>query len=222
MRTLYHTPLSPFCRKIRILLAEKGLTFELTQENFWERRLEFFALNPAGEVPVLLDLEDRAVSGHYAIMEYIEEMHPEPNFIGKSIGERAEVRRLISWFDNKFDYEVTQNMLFEKHFKRLMYGLTPNTEAIRVGTRNILYHLDYIGYLTENRKWLAGERISLADFAAAAHFSALDYFGDVPWEHNANAKQWYALVKSRPSIRAVLNDRISGYRPPEHYDNPDF
>jgi len=223
MRTLYHTPLSPYCRKIRILLREKELDFDLTQENIWDRRTEFFALNPAGEVPVLMEPDGEVISGGNAIMEYLEEAYRDnKRFIGSSIAERAEVRRLVDWFDRKFDYEVTQNILFEKIFKRLMHYGEPQSDAIRAGKKNILYHLDYIAHLTRDHRYLCGDTLTVADMAAASHFSALDYLGDVSWEHNAKAKEWYALMKSRPSLRAVLADRVSTFRPPEHYENPDF
>lgn len=224
MRTLYHTSLSPACRKIRILLREKELEFELAAENFWERRTEFFALNPAGEVPVLLEADAAAICGNYAIMEYLEEAYRDNNkrFIGSSISERAEIRRLMDWFDDKFNREVTQNIVFEKVFKRLLRCGEPQSDAIRAGKKNILYHLDYIAFLTQEHRFLGGDALTLADMTAAAHFSTLDYLGDVPWEHNPKAKEWYALIKSRPSLRSVLADRISAFQPPAHYENPDF
>ncbi|MBV8940022.1 MAG: glutathione S-transferase family protein [Alphaproteobacteria bacterium] len=222
MRLLYHTPLSPFCRKVRIALREKGIDFELMEENPWQKNLEFFALNPAGEVPVLVEEDGTVVSGSYAIGEYLEDTYPEPPLLGGTAAERAEVRRLIDWFDHKFDFEVTQNILFEKLFKRLMRIGPPNSAAIRTGKDNIFYHLDYIGYLSNERHFLAGDQLTMADLSAAAHLSALDYLGDVPWEYNLAAAQWYALIKSRSGMRAVLSDRMHGVRPPEYYENPDF
>jgi glutathione S-transferase len=224
MRTLYHTPLSPSCRKIRILLREKELDFELVQENYWERRTEFFALNPAGEVPVLLEPDGETICGNYALMEYLEESYRDTNkrFMGGSIAERAEVRRIIDWFDDKFNREVTLNILFEKVFKRLLRYGEPQSDALRAGKKNILYHLEYIAFLTQEHRFLGGDTLTLADMAAAAHLSALDYLGDVPWDHNAKAKEWYALMKSRPSLRTVLADRVGAFHPPEHYENPDF
>lgn len=222
MRLLYHTPLSPFCRKVRMILREKGLEFELMQENPWEQKLEFFALNPAGEVPVLAEPDGTVVSGSYAISEYLEDTYSSPVLIGKTPAVRAEVRRLVDWFDHKFDYEVTQNILFEKVFKRLMHYGPPNSSAIRTGKDNIHYHLDYIGYLSNERYFLAGDSVTLADLAACAHLSALDYLGDVPWDYNLAAQQWYCLMKSRPSVRTVLSDRIHGVRPPVYYEDPDF
>ncbi len=222
MRQLYHTHLSPFCRKIRMLLKEKDLEFELIQENPWDKNLAFFALNPAGEVPVLIEEDGAVISSAYAIAEYLEEAYPKITLVGASALERAEIRRLVDWFDHKFDYEVTQNILFEKVFKHYFHYGEPNSAAIRVGKQNILYHLDYIGHLAKERYFLAGENLTLADLAAAAHLSALDYLGDVPWEYNPAARDWYALLKSRPSMRCILTERVRGVRPPAYYENPDF
>ena len=205
-----------------MMLREKALEFELITENPWEPQQAFFALNPSGEVPVLVEDEGHTISGSYAIAEYIEDSYADTTLVGNTPLERAEVRRLVDWFDHKFDYEVTQNVLFEKVFKRMMNYGAPNTEALRQGKDNIHYHLDYIGYLTSERYWLAGEHLTLADLAAAAHLSALDYLGDVPWDYNQQATNWYRLMKSRPSMRLILQDRIRGVVPPAHYENPDF
>lgn len=222
MRTLHYTPLCSFCRKVRIQLKEKKLPFELEEERPWARRESLLQMNPSGEVPVLVDDDGRIVCEAMAITEYIEECYPDNDLLGKNAVARAEVRRLESWFDVKFNHEVTRNLVFEKYFKKLYEYGHPYSDAIRAGKANILYHLDYIGFLSRRRKWLAGDHITLADIAAAAHLSALDYFGDVPWDHDEDAKEWYALVKSRPSFRPILNDRVPGFKPPEHYDDLDF
>lgn len=222
MRLLYHTPLSPFCRKIRMLLKEKGLDFELVNENPWDKNLEFFALNPAGEVPVLVEDDGSVISGAYAIAEYLEEAYPQVTLLGSTPHERAEVRRLVDWFDHKFDFEVTQYVLFEKAFKHYSGEGAPNSGRIRQGKHNILYHLDYIGYLANERYFLAGQNLTMADLAAAAHLSALDYLGDIDWGYNHAAHGWYALMKSRPSMRSILIERVRGVRPPAYYEDPDF
>jgi glutathione S-transferase len=222
MRKLYHTPLSPFCRKIRMALKEKNLEFELMQENPTDRGVSVFAHDPAGEVPVLVEAAGKAICGAYAIGEYLEEAYPEVTLLGASVAERAEVRRLAGWFDHKFDYEVTQNILFEKVFKHYLRAGEPSSTAIRLGKNNILYHLDYIGHLAASRYFLAGETLTLADLAAAAHLSALDYLSDVPWDYAPAARNWYAIMKSRPSLRCILSERVRGVRPPAYYENPDF
>jgi len=222
MRILYHLWLSPFCRKVRIALREKGLDFELKTENTWERREEFLALNPAGEVPVLIEDDGTAIADSGVICEYLEEVAPKPALLPGSAADRAEVRRLVAWFDGKFGTEVSDNLVGEKILKRLLRRGAPDARAIRAGRENIHYHLDYIGWLTERRNWLAGPALSLADIAAAAHISAVDYLGDVPWEDHQPAKDWYVRIKSRPSFRAILADHIPGEPPPRHYADLDF
>jgi glutathione S-transferase len=223
MRLLYHLPLSPFCRKVRIALAEKGLTFELKAENTAERRPEFLRLNPAGEVPVLVESEAVIVSGAAPICEYLEEAFPDTvKLLPGGPAGRAEVRRIVDWFDGKFNREVTANLVGEKLMKRLLRAGVPDTQAIRAGHANIRVHLDYLGWLAERRNWLAGDEFSLADVAAAAHLSTIDYIGDVPWEEHEAARDWYARIKSRRAFRAVLADHIPGVPPPRHYADPDF
>lgn len=222
MRILYHLWLSPFCRKVRITLMEKQLDFELRAENIWERRQEFLALNPAGEVPVLVESDGTALSGSDAICEFLDEVHPEPPLLGRQALGRAEVRRLVHWFDGKFDAEVTEALVGEKIMKRFLGRGAPDSQTVRAGHTNIHHHLDYIGYLTERRKWLAGDDFSYADIAAAAHLSTVDYLGDVPWKQHQEAKDWYARVKSRPSFRSLLEDNIPGAPPQKQYANLDF
>lgn len=222
MRTLYHVWLHPFSRKVRLVLAEKRLEFDLQIEKIWERRTAFLAMNPAGDVPVLVEPDGTTLSNSQVICEYLEEVYPETNLLGLDSVQRAETRRLISWFDVKFNREVTDNLVGEKLMKRFLKLGEPHGPSIRAGHANIHYHLDYIGFLTEKRKWLAGEYFSLADIAAAAHLSSIDYIGDVPWEEHHAARDWYSRVKSRPAFKSLLEDRIPGFTPVEHYENVDF
>jgi glutathione S-transferase len=222
MRTLYHLPPSAPCRIVRLALAEKGLPFELTMERVWERRPEFLALNPAGEVPVLVEEDGTAVADLRAICEYLDEVYPETPLIGATVLGRAETRRLLAWFDLKFAREVTDNLVGEKLIKRLSGLGQPESAAIRAGLANVHYHMDYIAWLAEQRRWLAGDGFGLADIAAAAHLSAVDYLGNVPWDDHPEAKLWYARMKSRPSFRPLLGDQVTGVTPPPHYADLDF
>ncbi|MCI5049940.1 MAG: glutathione S-transferase family protein [Rickettsiales bacterium] len=222
MFALFHSPLMPACRKVRVLLREKEIDFQLVEEDFWQRRVDFFRLNPAGEVPVLMDEKALTLCGAYSICEYLEEAFKEVRLMGYRPEESAEIRRLVEWFDVKFEKEVTNNILFEKVYRRLMGYGEPSSEAIRAGKKNLSFHMDYLNYLLNDRNWLAGEYITLADITAASQLSALDYLGDVDWEGRPCVKDWYALIKSRPSFREILEDRITGFRPPSHYMDPDF
>ena len=222
MRTLYHLWLQPFSRKARLLLSEKGLDFNLEIEKVWERRTEFLALNPAGDVPVLVEPDGTTLSNSAVISEYLEEVYPEISLLGQDPVQRAEVRRLVGWFDVKFNREVTDNLFGEKLMKRVLHLGEPHGPSVRAGHANIHYHLDYIGFLTERRQWLAGDDFSLADIAAAAHLSAIDYMGDVPWDEHHPARDWYARIKSRPSFKPLLEDRIPGFVPSKHYEDVNF
>jgi glutathione S-transferase len=221
MRTLFHLWLHPFSRKVRVALTEKKLDFELQIEKVWERRMEFLALNPAGDVPVLIEKDGTTLANSQVICEYLEEVYPEVNLLGHDPVQRAETRRLVSWFDVKFNREVTDNLIGEKLMKQFLKTGEPHAPAVRAGHANIHYHLDYIGFLTEKRKWLAGDNFSLADIAAAAHLSAIDYIGDVPWEEHEAAREWYSKMKSRPSFKPLLDDRIPGFTPSSHYEDVD-
>ena len=222
MRTLYHLSLCPFSRRVRIALREKKVEFRLVEENPVERRVEFLTLNPAGEVPVLVEPDGVAVSGADPICEYLDEMVSDPPLIGSSPIERAETRRLVAWFERKFHAEVTVKLVDEKLLKRLQRKGEPDSSVIRAGHANLGQHLDYIVYLVERRRWLAGAGITYADMAAAAQLSCVDYLGDVQWAAHEPARDWYARIKSRPSFRALLADHIAGAPPPKHYADLDF
>ncbi|MEQ8246575.1 MAG: glutathione S-transferase family protein [Alphaproteobacteria bacterium] len=222
MLALHHFWLCPFSRKVRVVLGEKDIAFNLVFEKYWERPEAFLALNPAGQVPVLVDDDGTVLADSNAICEYLDESYPDRPLIGFDARARAETRRLVAWFDGKFFDEVTRNVVDEKVLKRFMRMGHPDSGAIRAGQQNLGYHLDYIGWLIERRNWLAGDDFGLADVAAAAQLSCVDYLGDVPWTDHEPAKDWYARVKSRPSFRTLLADHIPGLVPPKHYADLDF
>jgi len=207
-----------------LILAEKKLDFELEAERMWERRAEFMELNPAGKVPLLIDLNGTTVVDSMAITEYLEEAYSERLLIGSGLTYRAEVRRLTAWFDDKFAHEVSVSLILEKVLKKHLYKdqSGPNSAVLRMIKTNIHDHLTYIAWLVDRRKWLAGDEFSLADLTAAAHLSVVDYLGDVPWDKHELAKDWYARIKSRPSFRALLSDRVPGLAPAAHYRDLDF
>ncbi|MDE1901635.1 MAG: glutathione S-transferase family protein [Alphaproteobacteria bacterium] len=221
---LYHHPLDPASRFVRLAMAEKHAACDLVLEKPWDPSENLRAINPAEETPVLAILMDggeQILADARAICEYLEETHPG-TLLGKTPAERAEARRLVGWFDGKFNNEVTRLLVGEKALKRLKGQGEPDSAVIRAGCANIRTHLDYIGWLSERRNWLAGDALTLADLAAGAHLSVIDYLGDVPWDSYTLAKEWYARLKSRPSFRGILGDYIPGFPPPRHYADLDF
>lgn len=221
MARLFHVPLSPFCRKVRLSLAEKKVELELVEEKYWEQDPDFMRRNPAGKVPVLR-LDGVMMAESAAICEYIEETRPDPALMPKDPVARLEVRRLVSWFDDKFHHEVTSKLLYERVNKKVMGKGYPDSGNVKAGAKAIKYHLDYMAWLLDHRRWLAGDAMTLADFAAAAHLSALDYISDVDWNRSDVVKDWYAKIKSRPAFRSILADQVPGFPPPKHYNDLDF
>lgn len=230
MLTLFHHPFCPHSRFVRVALGEYGLNPLLIEERPWERRNEFLALNPAGTTPVLMEEGHPPAPGASIIAEYLDETRGSAlgthRLLPSDISGRVEVRRLLSWFDEKFYAEVSGPLIMERVLKRIMTrahgGGAPEPDAIRAALSNIRYHLDYISWLVRTRDWLAGERLSYADLAAAAHLSAIDYLGDVPWHQDEAAKNWYARVKSRPSFRPLLTESFPGIVPSRTYADLDF
>ncbi len=217
MRILYHFWLQPFSRKVRMALTEKKLPFELKIEKTWERRTEFLAMNPAGDIPVFIEKDGTTLSNSQVICEYLEEVYPEVNLIGHNPVQRSETRRLVNWFDRKFNTEVTENLVNEKLMKSILNLGEPHGPTVRAGRANIHYHLDYIGFLTERRPWLAGDTFSLADITAAAHLSAVDYIGDVPWEEHEAARRWYEKISDRQGFIDLVDERVPGFDPVRNY-----
>ncbi len=221
MTRLYHVPLSPFCRKVRLTLAEKKVEVELVEERYWEQAPEFMRRNPAGKIPILRH-DGKVMSESQAICEYLDETIAEPKLMPRDAAGRYEVRRLCAWFDDKFHEEVTSKLVYERVNKKIMKLGYPDSKNVKSGSTRIKYHLDYMAWLLEQRRWLAGNEMTLADFAAAAHLSALDYISDVDWNRSQTVKDWYAKIKSRPSFRSLLADQVPGFPPPAHYADLDF
>ncbi|MCX8253237.1 FtsZ-localized protein A [Beijerinckiaceae bacterium RH AL1] len=228
MAKLYHHPLDPQSRFIRLILAEHGVEPELEEERVFERRLEFLKLNPAGTVPVMVEETGAVVPGAGPIAEYLEETRGAAGkrLMPEDPADRVEVRRLVEWFNVKCTNEVTHWLVTEKVYKRFMSaaqgGGAPEMELVRAARANIRHHLRYIGYLASHRNFLAGDTLTYADLAAAAHISCVDFLGDVPWTEDEMAKSWYARIKSRPAFRGLLADRVPGITPAESYANLDF
>ncbi|MBK5947061.1 glutathione S-transferase [Rhodobacter veldkampii DSM 11550] len=221
MNRLYHVALSPFCRKVRLTLAEKKIEVELVEERYWEQGPDFLRRNPAGKVPVM-KMEGRTLSESQAICEYLEETVPTPPLMPRDPEGRYEVRRLCAWFDDKFNQEVTTKIMGERVWKKVMKQGYPDSKNVKSGLSKIKFHLDYMGWLLDQRRWLAGDMMTLADFTAAAHLSCLDYISDVDWDRSSNVKDWYAKIKSRPAFRSLLADQMSGLPPAPQYAELDF
>lgn len=222
MRVLHHYWLSSGSRFCRLMLAEKKLDALQKLEPWWEKPPGFLAINPAGTVPVLVEDDGTVLAGVWPIAEYFEDSLPESSLLPGTPAQRAEARRLVDWFQGKFEREVVAPLVREKFLSRMTGDGVPSSTVIRAALSNLQAHLEYINYLADRRKWLAGSKLSLADLHAAASLSVVDFLGDIHWDEAPEARNWYARIKSRPAFRSLLADTVTGLTPPPHYTNLDF
>ncbi len=221
MSLLYHLPFSANCRLVRIALAENKVSFRLIVEPIWERRDNFLALNPEGQVPVFINEQNLKICGASVIIEWLDE-NMDNSLIGSEIDIRCESRRIMNWFLNKFSNEIDNTIVYEKIMKGFIGKGNPDANILRVGRKNLKIHMEYITCLSKNRDWLAGNEFTIADISAAANISVIDYLGEINWKEYSSAKDWYARIKSRPSFRKILEDKIPGLLPPKYYNDLDF
>lgn len=220
-RFLFFEALCPASRKIRLGLLEKKMPWQACEERPFQPSERLYRVNPEGSVPVLIDQGHVLVKG-YAIQEYLDEIDTNVNLMGKTIEERAEVRRLLSWFDERLFREATHPFLYEKVAKRGRGKGEPDSVVLKKARSALYDHMDYISWLFERRNWLAGGFLSWADLAAASQISCIDYLGDVPWDKYPSTKSWYMRIKSRPSFRPLLLESFVGLIPAKHYRMIDF
>ncbi len=222
MRSLLSMPLDPACRMIRFLLAEKGLTVRQVYAEPGEDHGDLASNNPALTIPVLIDDapsgEEISISPASAIAEYIEEVYQTPALFPATSAGRAEARRLMAWFVQKYEAEINTATLRVK----LSQAPKASFDSVERSADALCWHLDYISWLIETRDWLAGGSFSIADIAAASYLSSSDYLGLIPWRQFPHVQEWYARLKSRPSFQPILEDRMPNLAPSAHYANLDF
>ncbi len=223
MWQLYQFPLCPFSRKVRLLLGEKGIGYDLIRESPWAQRDEFLDMNPAGQTPVMVETDSNVtLIDSAAICEYFEETVEKASMLPGTAADRAEIRRLTAWFDERVFAAVVAPLMHERMLKRVVHRASPDAKVLREAMKVANQLLDYVDYLLDHRRWIGGPVLSLADLTAAAHLSVADYLGGIDWRVHDRTREWYAAMKSRPSFRPLLGERMEIVAPPAHYDKVDF
>lgn len=223
---LFHFAFDPGSRAVRLALGEARIDVSETLVRPWEDDCPVAALNPSGMPPVLQVVEPgretMTLCEPAAILGWLEERTAEPFLMPTDAAERAEVRRLLAWFERRFTDEVNAVLLHERMEKPLLRLGPPEARALRAGREALRAHLAMMEGLLARRDALAGRRISQADIVAAAHLSVLDYFGEVTWAAWPGLKTWYMKLKSRPCFRPLLADRFPGVHASAWYADLDF
>lgn len=214
MRRLVHLVMSPSSRLVRLALGEKRLPCELTAAD-----------EPLAHLPVLVDEDGTTVTGLWAIVDHLENEHPEHSLVPADAAARGEALRLLDWAMGNFHEQTTKRIVFEKASQAhtgSMMRRPPNMDIVRAGREALKINLQRLGTIADTRGFLAGPDVSLADLALASHLSALDYYGEVAWAEFPQLTDWYIRIKSRPSFRPLLGDRVPGQPPVPHYAELDF
>lgn len=225
MPILLQHRLDPASRLVRLMFGEYGIEPVLEEVSHWRRDDRLVDINPAATVPVLIEEGAPPMIGMSAVMHYVEERYAPSRVSGlipADLPARAEMWRMLDWIQSRFNDEVTRYVLEEKIGKRELKQGAPDPSALRAAKANLTEHMQYYAYLLATRRWLCGEDLTLADFALAAHLSALDYLGEMNWDAHEEVKLWFARIKSRPAFRALLTDRVVGMPPSKSYADLDF
>lgn len=222
---LFHFPFDPGSRTARLALGEARMEWSEVLVRPWEPGCTLGELNPSGMPPVVQTTEaGKALTlcEPAAVLGWLEDRSKTPFLLPADPVERAEARRLVTWFDRRFTDEVDAVLLHERMEKPLLRLGPPEARALREGREALRAHLTMLEDLAAQRDWLGGRRLSQADIVAAAHLSVLDYFGEIAWKTYPALKTWYMKLKSRPCFRPLLSDRFQGLQPSAHYTDLDF
>jgi glutathione S-transferase len=214
MRRLTHLMLSPSCRLARLMVGEKRVACD-----------PVLADDPKHTMPVFQDLDGTRAEGVWAILDHLENHYPDHPLAPADDGARRAALRWVDWAMGPFHEQVTQRIIYEKaapRFTGASFARQPDMNVIRAGRAELKPALAEIGQATERNGNLACRETTLGDLAVAAHLSVLDYFGEVPWHDHLAAGEWYVRMKSRPSFRSLLGDRVPGQPPVSHYAELDF
>ena len=219
---IYHYPLCPFCRLVRLAFYEKGIPHALLTEIPWERRPAFLEKNPLGTVPVIVEPDNYTLSGATTICAYLNEITPLPDLMGETPRGRAEINRLVEWVHSVFYPQVVKPILDERVYKALQQKGAPDSNVLRAARQNYKILMPYLDWIASRRSYLGGRHLSYADLAVAAQLSVLDYLGELEWDNLTDIKTWYAKIKSYNSFKSLLQDKVGGIIPSEGYTNLDF
>ena len=217
MHTLYHYYLCPSSRFIRLVLEEHKITYDTQLESYWKPQKEFLLLNPAGHLPVLINLENYALIGANVCMEYFKSLNLKPNLMNDDYKQQAEIRRVCNWFEIVFKKEVLDPIIYEKVYSRVVENINPNSNNIRSALQNLNFHIQYFDYLLKHKDWIVGDSLTYSDLIASANFSTMDYLGLLDFGKCQHVKEWYLKLKSRPSFKILLKDQIVGLNPDNNY-----
>lgn len=208
--TLYGAPLSPFVRKVRLALAEKGMEYQLHIIAPGAQPDWYYDISPLGRIPALQDGDVRLADSS-VITQYLEEQYPTtPALYGNSAAERARIR----WLEKYADYELAPHTTFCIFLNRALNPtrhLACDEAAVqRALTEKLPAHFDYLERTLGAAEWFVGKQISMADLAVATQLISMQHGGE-----SLDASRWPQLadlltrVCARAGVQNTLPDECA-------------
>jgi glutathione S-transferase len=194
---------APNPRRVRIFLAEKGITVPYEQVNLAagdNRKPEFLAKNPMGGVPVL-ELDDGTfIAESVAICRYFEETHPEPRLMGVDAKDKA----VVEMWQRRMEFEILSNCAGSfRNTSEFFKGRIPQVPEYGAVCKNAaLKRLEWLDKELANREFVAGSRYTIADITALVGIDFGRTTGIKILPEQKNLARWHQAVSSRPSAKA--------------------
>jgi len=205
MLKIYGALLSPFVRKVRTVLVEKGVAYELIPANPFEKSEAFLARSPLGRIPALEDEQGRSLADSSVIAEYIEERFPEPPLFPTDPYERARVRWFDEYADGGMAPDLTGKIFFQRVISAKLMKKPPDEKVVASGLAAIPKFFGYLEKELGANSYLVAGTFTLADISVASQLVNLRHAGvEVDGTAFPTLARWFARISARPSLAALI------------------
>jgi glutathione S-transferase len=211
MPTLYGANGSPFVRKVRVFLADKGISYDHEPVIPFNVSDEYRKISPLGKIPAFRD-GDVTLADSSVICAYLERIHPEPPLYPRDPADYARALWFEEYGDGGFN-PVVGKIYFPKVIAPLVFNRQPDeNELRRVEREELPPFLDYLEGQIGGRDFLVANRFTMGDIGIATQFASLRHCGIRPdpdrWP---NLSRYVAAVLARPSFKSVIEEEARAF-----------
>lgn len=207
---VYGGAISPFVRKVRVMLAEKGVAYQLEQVSPFNPPPEFLAISPLKRIPVLRDTdmpEPNTLPDSSIICDYLEHKYPTPALYPADPFERAKALWYEEYADSVLAQNIGRGLFFERIVKRMMRGQPDEAVCQKTLTTELPPLFDHMEHEIGDKPFLAGNMFSIADISTGTMIVNLVHSGEA-----IDHKRWPKFgayidrIHARPSFRAMIDE----------------
>lgn len=218
--SLHFFELCSLSRQVKLLLEEQNIPYNLISYTDWSKDFLGEKFSYLSQLPKI-SISDEIISGWYSVLFHLEEKTSVSSLLGKVSKEKNIIKQIISYMNDKF-YNIVIYPLIKEKVISYINNISPDSREIRKARHQSSNFLKFIDKDLQQYHCLSHNDFSAADLIAASHISVLDYLNEIEWSQYNSLKTWYSIIKSRPSMKKILDGKIQGFVPPPHYQNPDF